>query len=351
MLDARKSFRPDDPLRALGIRAAPPATVLTDEQREQIAAQLMAGTAAEAVIAELVSTQSVPVATARQEVASAAAHPYVRAAARLQARIAKRDWLLECRARLDALGPLTIARRHRLPAETFCQEHYCTLTPVVLTGLADHWPAMRWSLDVLRARIAGNPEIEIQSGREADPEFELNSIAHKRRMRWNDILDLLARDAPSNDYYVTANNGGINRAALAALWDDIGDMPGYLGRGPLGDGFFWMGPRGTITPWHHDLTQNLLMTMAGTKRVRLVAPHHVAGMRNHRHCFSAFAAVAEPADAPPMLTVDIGPGDILFLPVGWWHHVEGLTRTIGMSFTNFVWRNDFAEGYTSTDLV
>lgn len=356
MLDARKSFRPDDPLRALGIRAAATACTLTDEQREHIAALLMDDMPGEAIIADLVSRQSVPVAIARQEVASAAAHPYVRAATRLKARVSKRDWLLECRARLDALPDSGIARRHRLPADTFLAEHYRPLVPVVLTGLADHWPAMRWSLDVLRARIAGNPEIEVQSDREADPEFELNSIAHKRRIRWHTILDRLAEDSATNDFYVTANNSGVNRTALAALWDDVGAMTGYLGNSALGDGFFWMGPKGTITPWHHDLTQNLLMTMVGAKRIRLVAPHHSHRMMNHRHCFSLHGADATlsalPAwDQPPLLQVDIGPGEILFIPVGWWHHVEGLTCTIGMSFTNFVWRNDFADGYTSTDWV
>lgn len=352
MLDARKtSFRADDPLRALGIRPGGPAVAgLPDARREEIAWRLMEGEAADAIIGDLVRG-GLDAGAVRQEVAAAADHPYLRAAARMRARVAKRDWVLACRARLDALPEAGIARRHRLPADVFLAEHYRPLVPVVLTGLADHWPAMGWTLERLRARVPGNPEIEVQGDREADPEFELNSIAHKRRLRWHAILDRLATDAATNDFYVTANNGGVNRAALAALWADVGDLPGYLEPGPMGDGFFWMGPRGTVTPWHHDLTQNLLMTMEGVKRVRMVAPHHAAAMRNHRHCFSAFGAEPEPAGAPPMLTVDIGPGEILFIPVGWWHHVEGLSRTTAMSFTNFVWPNDFAEACTSTDWV
>lgn len=348
MLDARKSFRPDDPMRALGIREAPVA--LDDVQRQGIAAQLLLGEAAEAILAGLVR-EGVALPLARAEIEAAQTHPYVKAAGLLQARLAKRDWLLESRARLEQAALPEIPRRDALAPEVFFAEQYSTLTPVVLTGLTGHWPGRQWSLESLAAKV-GNPEIEVQMEREADADFELNSIRHKRRMRWHDILARLADDPDTNDFYVTANNSGLNRKALDPLWRDVGDLPGYLGKSHLGDGFFWMGPRGTVTPWHHDLTQNLLVNMVGTKRVALVSPSETHRMRNHRHCFSRFGADATLADAPAarrprVLTVDIGPGDILFIPVGWWHHVRGLSLTIGMSFTNFVWPNDFTSFYTT----
>jgi hypothetical protein len=346
MLDARKAFRPDDPLRALGIREAP--TVLDDVQKQRIAEKLLAGEPAEAILAGLARAGISPT-VARAEIDAAAAHPYLKAAALLQARLAKRDWLLESRARLERQGLPEIPRRNALSPDSFFTEHYTTLTPVVLTGLTEDWPGRAWSLETLAAKV-GNPEIEVQMDREADADFELNSIAHKRRMRWHDILARLADNPDTNDFYVTANNSGQNRKALDPLWRDVGQLPGYLGPSHLGDGFFWMGPKGTVTPWHHDLTQNLLVNMVGTKRVALVSPAETHRMRNHRHCFSRFGADATlsavpAAERPRVLTVDIGPGEILFLPVGWWHHVTGLSLTIGMSFTNFVWPNDFTSFY------
>ena len=346
MLDARKTFRADDPMRALGIRAAPPA--MDDAHREDIACRLLTGDAADAILADLVR-QGVPLQMAKAEVEAAASHPYLKAATLLQARIAKRDWLLESRARLEKAALAEIPRRHALSPETFFAEHYSTLTPVVLTGLTEHWPGRQWSLETLAAKV-GNPEIEVQTDREADRDFELNSIRHKARMRWHEILARLGENPDTNDFYVTANNSGLNRKALSALWGDVGDLPGYLGKSHLGDGFFWMGPKGTVTPWHHDLTQNFLVNMVGTKRVAMVSPAETPRMRNHRHCFSRFGADATFADAPAaerprVLSVDIGPGDILFIPVGWWHHVTGLSLTIGMSFTNFVWPNDFTSFY------
>jgi ribosomal protein L16 Arg81 hydroxylase len=46
-----------------------------------------------------------------------------------------------------------------------------------------------------------------------------------------------------------------------------------------------------------------------------------------------------------VIDVEIGPGDLLFLPVGWWHHVRGLETSITMTFTNFVFDNDFYSIY------
>ncbi len=343
MLDARKPFRPDDPLRALGIRAVPPA--IDPAVRQRVAERLLLGDSAEAILFDLVR-DGVPLAAARDELAAAAGHPYLKAAAILQARLAKRDWLLESRARLERQRLTEVPRRHALAALTFLNEHYTTLAPVVLTGLVDHWAARAWTLESLAT--LGNPEVEVQGERESDPEFELNSIAHKRQMRWHDVLARLRDDPETNDFYVTANNSGVNRKALAALWHDVGDLPGYLAPRAGSDGFFWMGPKGTVTPWHHDLTQNLLLNLAGTKRVTLVSPLETPRMQNHRHCFSRFGSDARLVGTDiPRLTVDIGPGEILFLPVGWWHHVEGLSLTIGMSFTNFVWENDFASFYRS----
>lgn len=305
--EARPAFRAQDPARALGLRPASAAATIDEAQLRELA--------------------------------------------RLRARVAKRDWLLGIRARLERELWQEVPRVRGMSPATFFREHWCTLRPVILEGLVSDWPAMaRWSLE--HFRTLGNPEVEVQTGRTGDPDYESNSPAHKTRMPWHAFLDLLAEDPETNDIYMTANNGGVNRKALAPLWDEIGPIPGFLEKNRMGDGFLWIGPRGTITPWHHDLTQNFLLQIRGVKRVTLAAPEETPRMRNHLHCFSRFGTKADLSaepDAPATLACEIGPGDMLFLPVGWWHHVEARTMTIGMSFTNFVWPNDFETTLTARD--
>ncbi len=338
-------------IRPAGERPGAPAR-LDDDWRRWIAENLLIGAATDEILGRLVE-RGCPPALARAEIARAAADPYLRGAAVLQQRLAKRDWVLTSLGRLlrEDEGWREIPRRHALAAEDFFRDFYALNRPVVMTGLIDDWPARTWTLDRL-ATLPGDPEIEVQMGREGHADYEARSDTLRHRQRLSAVLDRLRGGQPSNDYYVTANNGGHNRTALAPLWDEIGPLPGYLADGADQDGFFWMGPTGTVTPFHHDLTNNLLVQIMGRKRVTMIPAIDTPLMRNHLHCYSQWPgpealATLPDGERPSLITVDLVPGDILFIPLGWWHHVVGLDTTISLSFTNFTRPNDYYSGYST----
>lgn len=322
------------------------------DKRQLIAEGLAAGDDDAALHARLVKA-GISAASAKYEIDRLPRDPMAAALRRQAARLAKQSWLLANQGRLarEANGGFALDTLAAPDPDFFYRHFYEANRPAKLTGLIDHWPALtRWSLDHF-ASVAGNGVVEAQVERERDPDYELAKDDHRRRIRFGELIDWLRKDGPSNDIYLTAYNSGTNAAALAPLWDDMAPIA-LLDTSRTRDGFFWLGPRGTRTPWHHDLTNNLLVQVMGRKRVRMAPPWAFARMKNSRHCFSDWGneplpAGAGDAETPPVLETIIGPGEAIFLPVGWWHQVEALDLSASMSFTSFRRPNVHVEDYAS----
>jgi ribosomal protein L16 Arg81 hydroxylase len=322
--------------------------------RQWIAENLLLEASPQSIHAALTGS-GVDAAAATREIEAALASPYLLGGQRMRNRMKKRDWILDVYGTLDRLraGAGAVERRERLSRDEFFNEYYCRNRPVVITGMLDDWPALRrWNFDYFRSRF-GERQVEVQFGRETDPNFEINQPKHKRMMRFGDYVDLVERSAPTNDFYMTANNTSLNREALAELWEDIGKLPEYLDGNSPDRGFFWFGPKGTKTPLHHDLTNNFMAQVIGRKRIRLIPLHETPRVYNDVHCYTQVDAAEVDVEKFPamrdaqVIDCEIGPGEILFLPIGWWHHVDGLETAVTMTFINFALFNNFAERYSS----
>ncbi|ALJ15045.1 cupin-like domain-containing protein [Sphingopyxis macrogoltabida] len=321
------------------------------DKRTLLAEGLAAGEDDAALHARLAAA-GVSAAAAKYEIDRLAKDPMAAMLRRQAARMAKQGWLLANQERLarEADGGFMLDMLDAPAPDHFYRHYYEANRPAKLTGLIDHWPALaRWSLDHFAA-VAGDAVVEAQVERERDPDYELAKDDHRRLIRFAELVDWLRNDEASNDIYLTAYNSGANAAALAPLWEDMAPIT-LLARRER-DGFFWLGPKGTLTPWHHDLTNNLLVQVMGRKRVRMAPPWAYARMRNSRHCFSDWGNEALPAGngdsaVPPILETVIQPGEAIFLPVGWWHQVEALDLSASMSFTSFRRPNAHVEDYRS----
>jgi hypothetical protein len=321
------------------------------DKRTLLAEGLAAGEEDVALHGRLVAGGVSP-AAAKYEIDRLAKDPMAAMLRRQAARMAKQRWLLANQDRLarEAEGGFALDTLDAPDPDTFYRHYYEANRPAKLSGLIGHWSALtRWSLDHFAA-VAGGAVVEAQVERDRSPDYELAKDDHRRLVRFAELIDWLRKDEASNDIYLTAYNSGTNAAALAPLWDDMAPIALLEPRDR--DGFFWLGPKGTLTPWHHDLTNNLLVQVMGRKRVRMAPPWAFDRMKNSRHCFSDWGNEALPAgegDAatPPVLEAIIGPGEAIFLPVGWWHQVEALDLSASMSFTSFRRSNTHVDDYRS----
>jgi len=269
----------------------------------------------------------------------------------------KREWLLETleRQRMLSSTGATIERRAGLSREEFLDRYYAPARPVILVGEMAGWPALaRWTPAYL-AKTVGAEIVEFQGDRSDDPRFEINKEAHRREAPFTTFIDLVTRPGAPNDVYLTAYNSTRNDAALAALRPDLGLLDKFLSRDAFRpDGMMWIGPAGTLTALHHDLTNNFIAQMVGRKHVKLLPASEAGRLYNHAHVFSEIPDLEAPdLDVArfPRLTgarvydILLQPGEILFVPLGWWHQVRALDFSVTQTYTNFLWDNAAATTY------
>jgi Family of unknown function (DUF6065)/Cupin-like domain len=328
---------------------------INDEWRRWIAENLLLGAPKESVVNRMIA-DGLPGPESAIEVDRALQSPYLKAAERMQNRLKKRDWLLGCYRKLNRLRSKAgeIERRHKLSRGAFLDDYYSTSRPVIITGMMDDWPAMqKWNLDYFAQRF-GTREVDVQIGRNAagSANYEADREKFRRKMNFAEFIEMVRTSGVTNDFYITAGNNSSNKDTLPELWEDIVQMPEYLNGASHQKGFFWFGPSGTITPFHHDLTNNFMAQVMGRKRVKIAPSWDMPLMRNLYHVYCEVDGRATPPapqpalGQPQILECILNPGEILFLPIGCLHYVEGLDISVTMSFTNFAFDdNDFVSTY------
>jgi hypothetical protein len=302
------------------------------------------------VITSTLTRNGVDLQRAAEEVAAAASHPYIHAAANLIQLAKKLESILAVQRQLAELSPQAgqIERRESVDAATFLRQYYCTNTPVLLTGMMKGWKALeRWTPEYLRERL-GQTLVEVQVGRDSDPDYERNLDQHRKSMPFAEYADRVMAAGVTNDFYMVANNKNVEKTAVATLLDELIQFPGLMDASAwAGRVFLWFGPAGTLTPIHHDPMNVILCQVRGQKRVRLWAPNQTPLLYNYVGVFSEVNAEKPDlqryplyAQARPMEFL-LEPGEALFIPVGWWHTVKALDVSVSVSMTNFAFPNTF----------
>ena len=187
--------------------------------------------------------------------------------------------------------------------------------------------------------------------------FEMYKDAHLREAPFERFIDQILQPDAGNEAYLTAYNSDRNSEALSVLHKDLGFLDKFLDRNAANPfGMMWIGPAGTVTSLHHDLTNNFIAQLVGRKRVKLMPSSEVGKLYNHHHVFSEIPDLEDPAvdlaryprlKEVRIYDVVLEPGEIIFMPLGWWHQVNSLDFSVTITYTNFLWRNDYFSSYPS----
>jgi ribosomal protein L16 Arg81 hydroxylase len=299
---------------------------------------LSRGVAADALAEALVAGGVAP-EDARAEVARARAHATVAGAARHLALGAEVASLLDVRAALYGQGKGGVERRRGVSAAEFQARYYRAHRPVVLEDFLEGWPLLeRWRPQAL-AREYGDVEVEVMAGRESRADHDLAPDACRTVMPLSEFVRRLEAGGPTNDLYLTARNFALERPELRGLLADLRPAPGFIHPAPRTGGIkLWVGPAGTRTALHHDVDSVLFCQVHGRKRFWLVPSFETSRVYNREHVWSAVDASQPDLERFPAFAsahvheVVLGPGEMLFIPVGWWHQVHSLDVSVSVTF-------------------
>jgi len=317
---------------------------------EKWIAECLLGLTPSTTVVRLLVENGFDEALATEQVSAVMSDPRMTAALCQSRRLVKLESLLAVQRSLANLSSEhgAIARRPTPDAAEFLENYYSANRPVVITGVVNEWDAMRkWTTKHLE-EVCGNQIIEVMADRESDAKYEINSERHRRKVRFADYIAMVSEADESNDIYLVANNHFLDEREARALRDDLDPLPNFLDTNTMdGRVHFWYGPQGTVTPLHHDTMNILLAQIRGRKLVTLIPPNATPLVYNEVGVYSSVNVEKPDRQAHPLFqwapqsSVMLNPGEALFIPVGWWHHVRALDESISVSFNNFVYANDY----------
>ncbi|MFJ4391798.1 cupin-like domain-containing protein [Pseudomonas soli] len=241
-------------------------------------------------------------------------------------------------ARLDMQGGIERRCARQLSVEEFTTRYRTVGRPLVLSSALDDWPLAKMSMGQALEHFTDVQGIS-RHGDYADHAFSSG-----REFRTTRILDFVTEMEQTAQVSGGEHGAYMGNNQVPRQWLDLIRFPELFDRSLYITPRFWLGPKGTLTPLHRDDTDNLFAQVWGEKLMLLAAPHH-------REALGSWATSPDGGlegcdfnpgkpnweDFPTARRVDffpvrLGPGDLLFLPEGWFHQVTSLSTSLSINF-------------------
>ena len=241
-----------------------------------------------------------------------------------------------------------IAEHSNVDAATFREHILPSARPAVLRGLVAHWPAVQAGLN--SAGALADHIRDFDNG--APVRFTEGPPSIEGRFFYNDDLSGVNFEQKEGtvgsvlDRLLDLQDEAAPPAMAMQSIPEPQALPGFARANPspiLGEEVFprlWIGNAATVHT-HHDLNDNIACAVAGRRRFILFPPDQTRNLyigpfeRTPAGPPVSMVSIIEPdlerhprfAEAWAAAEVaDLEPGDALFIPYMWWHHVRSLDR-------------------------
>ncbi len=233
-----------------------------------------------------------------------------------------------------------VDRVESIKPEDFRDQYYTPMKPLVITGLSRQWPALqKWNWNFFKS-IVGNVEVGLYNNIKSDAYTPINTADDY--MKFGDYIDLVKNGPVELRIFLFNIFEHAPQITADFEWPEQ-LMKGFVKRYPM----LFVGGKGSVTHMHFDIDLSHIMhtQFVGRKRVLLFPfeeqhklyrkPWEVLSFVNFEHYFDNNNKLE--IDRYPALKlakgyeVVLNHGDTLFMPAGYWHHMEYLDSGFAMS--------------------
>lgn len=232
---------------------------------------------------------------------------------------------------IDVSKPIPIVDGQKISREEFEKNYVQLQKPVILRGLWKQYPAYnKWTYDFFKQTM-GDIEVGLYSSSQADPSQTLSVPTTK--MKFSDYLQLIKKEP--TDLRLFLFPVFKHKPELLNDFDYPAITKGYI-KLP----FMFFGPKNAITRMHQDIDMsNVFLTQfEGKKRVVLFPPDQSDLLYKLPFNVHSTVDIDKPDyETYPALKYAKGMtgilefGDTLFMPAGYWHHIEYVEGGYGLS--------------------
>lgn len=229
---------------------------------------------------------------------------------------------------------LVVDQRETIEPDDFLRNYIKKNRPLKITKMMDNWPAMKkWSFEFFRGMDSAE-EIHLELGNIMQENTEF------RKATFQDYVKAL----------IDSDDDSREKAYLSVfrIFDHFPELLkdvdfSLLNRHKLKASVSgWLGPKGTVTGYHVDWGDNILAQISGRKRVHLAAPSdtqymYVSKKFDQGTLISQVDLLKVDDSKYPLFAkvrhadITLHPGEMIFIPRGWWHHVQSLDKSISVS--------------------